>query len=109
MSQSQDQTTYTSGILNDILSLPDHDFEEAYNTNTDGQKGCLHNMCDVLDKRDAAAHLAPLLRRNVFRSQPVKRHSGNELYSKSQDSSSDRNNFSRGGGYRKPVALRKSV
>ena len=25
-------------------------FEEAYNTNTDGQKGGPHNMCDVLDK-----------------------------------------------------------
>ena len=25
-------------------------FEEAYNTNTDGQKGGPRNMCDVLDK-----------------------------------------------------------
>ena len=28
----------------------DNRFEEAYNTNTDGQKGGPRNMCDVLDK-----------------------------------------------------------
>ena len=35
-----------------LLSIMTNDnrFEEAYNTNTDGQKGGQHNMCDVLDK-----------------------------------------------------------
>lgn len=35
-----------------LLSIMTNDnrFEEAYNTNTDGQKGGPHNMCDVLDK-----------------------------------------------------------
>lgn len=35
-----------------LLSIMTNDnrFEEAYNTNTDGQKGGPRNMCDVLDK-----------------------------------------------------------
>ena len=35
-----------------LLSIMTNDnrFEEAYNTNTDGQKGGPYNMCDVLDK-----------------------------------------------------------
>ena len=35
-----------------LLSIMTNDnrFEGAYNTNTDGQKGGPHNMCDVLDK-----------------------------------------------------------
>ena len=34
---------------------------------------------DIFPSRSASAHLAPLLRHNVFRNQPIKRHSGIEI------------------------------
>ena len=48
---SQDLTHVQEETLQ-LLSIMTNDnrFEEAYNTNTDGQKGGPHNMCDVLDK-----------------------------------------------------------
>ena len=47
---SQDLTHVQETLQLLSIMTNDNRFEEAYNTNTDGQKGGLHNMCDVLDK-----------------------------------------------------------
>ena len=67
-------------------------FEEAYNTNTDGQKGGPHNMCDVLDKVENKGkaegkiegknQMALLVKKLLDQSriEDVKRASENEAY-----------------------------
>ena len=47
---SQDLTHVQETLQLLSIMTNDNRFEEAYNTNTDGQKGGPHNMCDVLDK-----------------------------------------------------------
>ena len=47
---SQDLTHVQETLQLLSIMTNDNRFEEAYNTNTDGQKGGLRNMCDVLDK-----------------------------------------------------------
>ena len=47
---SQDLTHVQETLQLLSIMTNDNRFEEAYNTNTAGQKGGLHNMCDVLDK-----------------------------------------------------------
>ena len=67
-------------------------FEEAYNTNIDGQKGGPHNMCDVLDKVENKGkaegkiegknQMALLVKKLLDQSriEDVKRASENEAY-----------------------------
>ena len=47
---SQDLTHVQETLQLLSIMTNDNRFEEAYNTNTDGQKGGPRNMCDVLDK-----------------------------------------------------------
>ena len=47
---SQDLTPVQETLQLLSIMTNDNRFEEAYNTNTDGQKGGPRNMCDVLDK-----------------------------------------------------------
>ena len=47
---SQDLTHVQETLQLLSIMTNDNRFEEAYNTNTDGQKGDPRNMCDVLDK-----------------------------------------------------------
>ena len=47
---SQDLTHVQETLQLLSIMTNDNRFEKAYNTNTDGQKGGLRNMCDVLDK-----------------------------------------------------------
>ena len=47
---SQDLTHVQETLQLLSIMTNDNRFEEAYNTNTAGQKGGPHNMCDVLDK-----------------------------------------------------------
>ena len=59
-------------------------FEEAYNTNTDGQKGGPRNMCDVLDKvENRGESKVALLMKKLFdqnRIEDAKKASENEEY-----------------------------
>ena len=73
-----------------LLSIMTNDnrFEEAYNTNTDGQKGGPHNMCDVLDKvenrgKAEGANSVALLMKKLFdqnRIEDAKRASEDKEY-----------------------------
>lgn len=73
-----------------LLSIMTNDnrFEEAYNTNTDGQKGGPRNMCDVLDKvenrgKAEGANSVALLMKKLFdqnRIEDAKRASEDKEY-----------------------------
>ncbi|MFR8717397.1 MAG: hypothetical protein ACLVES_06475 [Faecalibacterium prausnitzii] len=85
---SQDLTHVQETLQLLSIMTNDNRFEEAYNTNTDGQKGGLRNMCDVLDKvenrgKAEGANSVALLMKKLFdqnRIEDAKRASEDKEY-----------------------------
>ena len=85
---SQDLTHVQETLQLLSIMTNDNRFEEAYNTNTDGQKGGPRNMCDVLDKvenrgKAEGANSVALLMKKLFdqnRIEDAKRASEDKEY-----------------------------
>lgn len=85
---SQDLTHVQETLQLLSIMTNDNRFEEAYNTNTDGQKGGPRNMCDVLDKvenrgKTEGANSVALLMKKLFdqnRIEDAKRASEDKEY-----------------------------
>ena len=81
---SQDLTHVQETLQLLSIMTNDNRFEEAYNTNTDGQKGGPRNMCDVLDKvENRGESKVALLMKKLFdqnRIEDAKKASENEEY-----------------------------